>query len=91
MMDNTRLLLSFMDATISSCRAALALSPPRQIDSFHRTAKKSYGCALRYAGYLSFTDSDVSAFEFRSIHLEDLIFKLAGKHSLGSAHTSSKA
>jgi hypothetical protein len=89
MMDDTQLLLNFMDVTILSCRTALALSAPVKIDSFHRNAKKSYGCALRYAGKLFFTDSDVNAFEFRSIDLENLISQLAAKDSLPSSRFSS--
>jgi len=41
-----------------------------------RHAKKSYACALRYAGRLSFSLQDVRDFELRSVELEKVIAQL---------------
>jgi hypothetical protein len=69
-------LLKLMNQVTANCETAL-LSTNHEIRRDHiRSAKKSYAVALRWAGRLSFSVDDVSAFELCAVRLENVVSKL---------------
>jgi hypothetical protein len=71
-------LFNFMDLAIACCNSATLHGediPERAVAS----ARRSYGSAIRFAGYLSFDARQVAEFEGRSIRLEALIRELQGR------------
>lgn len=71
-----RLLLSLMSLVITSCESAFHSSDINRTKISIRHAKRSYASALRYAGRISFSVTDVQAFEVRTVKLENIISEL---------------
>ena len=72
----TEMLLAQIDVVIGICESALRASAREALEDDIRDAKKWYAEALRCAGRLSFSVSDIESFEIRTVKLEEIISKL---------------
>ncbi len=80
-----RNVIHLMDGAIRCGELELLLNDLSRVERRIQRTKKAYWNALRAAGRLSFGARQVSAFESRSIRLEQIICELQRRYDTGKA------